>query len=358
LNLGFDPQHVLNLSMDVHNIDYDEARGKRFYRELMARTRALPGVESAAFVYSVPLFHNRFLSTVYIEGQPLAPGEAPPEVPYNIVDPGLFRTLRIPILRGRGLSEADNEATPRVAIVSQAMAERFWPERDPVGKRFRIRNPNNLLLEVVGVARNAKFTSPTPEAEPYFYIPLSQNYTAPITLQVRSSLPPERLERQLQQEIHALAPDLPLYDVRTMEEALGGATGFFVFRVGAELAAGLGILALFLTTIGVYGVISYSASQRTHEIGLRIALGAEDLDILRIVLGQGLRLIGIGVLIGAGIALAASRALSSLLVGVSASDPITYVSVAVLLGAVATVAGYMPARRAMRVDPTFALRHE
>ena len=358
LNLGFDPQHVLNLSMDVHNIDYDEGRGKRFYRELMARTRALPGMESAAFVYSVPLFHDRFLGTVYIEGRPLTPGEAPPEVPYNVVDPGLFRTLRIPILRGRGLTEADNEATPRVAIVSQAMAERFWPERDPVGKRFRIRNPNNPLLEVVGVARNAKFTSPTPEAEPYFYIPLSQNYTAPITLQVRSSLPPERLERQLQQEIHALAPDLPLYDVRTMEEALGGTTGFFVFRVGAELAAGLGVLALFLTTIGVYGVISYSASQRTHEIGLRIALGAVDLDILRIVLGQGLRLIGIGVLIGAGIALAASRALSSLLVGVSASDPITYVSVAVLLGAVATVAGYMPARRAIRVDPVLALRHE
>ena len=143
-----------------------------------------------------------------------------------------------------------------------------------------------------------------------------------------------------------------------MEEALGGATGFFVFRVGAELAAGLGILALFLTTIGVYGVISYSASQRTHEIGLRIALGAEDLDILRIVLGQGLRLIGIGVLIGAGIALAASRALSSLLVGVSASDPVTYVSVALLLCAVATVAGYIPAHRAMRVDPMFALRHE
>ncbi len=358
LNLGFDPHHVLNISMDVHHIDYDEARGKRFYRELMTQTRTVPGVESAALVYSVPLFHNRFGGTVYIEGRPLTPGEAPPEMSYNVVDPGLFRTLRIPIVRGRGLTEADDEAAPRVAIISQAMAERFWPEQDPVGKRFRIRDPKNPLLEVIGVARNAKFVSPTPEAEPYFYIPLAQNYTAPMTLQVRSSLPPERLAGELQQQIHGLAPDLPLYDVRTMEEALGGATGFFLFRVGAELAAGLGILALFLTTIGVYGVISWSASQRTHEIGLRVALGAADREILRMILGQGLRLIGIGVLIGVGIALAASRALSSLLVGVSASDPITYLSVGVLLGGVAMAAGYIPARRAMRVDPMFALRHE
>src|ERR1019366_8531361 len=127
LNLGFDPHHVLNLSMDVHNIDYDEARGKKFYGELMARTRALPGVESAAFVFSVPLFHDRFLGTVHIEGRPLPPGEAPPEVFYNVIGPALFQTLRIPILRGRGFTEADNETAPRVAIVSQAMAERFWP---------------------------------------------------------------------------------------------------------------------------------------------------------------------------------------------------------------------------------------
>lgn len=358
MNLGFDPHRVLNLSMDVHNIDFDEAHGKTFYRDLMARTQVLPGVESAALVYSVPLFHDRFLGPVYIEGRPPAPGEAPAEVSYNVVNPGLFRTLRIPIVRGRALTEADSETTPRVAVVSQAMAERFWPDRDPVGMRFRIRNANNPSVEVVGVARNARFTSPTPEPEPYFYVPLSQNYTAPITLQVRSALPPERLERALQQEIRALAPDLPLYGVRTMDEALRGTTGFFLFRVGAEVAAGLGMLALFLTTIGVYGVISYSATQRTHEIGLRIALGAVEGEILRLVLGQGLRLIAIGVLIGAGIALAVSQALAGLLVGVSASDPITYVSVAVLLGAVATVAGYIPARRSMRADPMVALRHE
>ena len=277
---------------------------------------------------------------------------------YNVVDPALFQTLRIPILHGRGFTEADNETAPRVAIVSQAMAKRFWPGQDPVGKRFRIRKPANPLLEVVGVARNAKFVSPTPEAEPYFYMPLSQNYTAPMTLQVRSSRAAEALQREVLHEIRALAPDLPLYDVRTMEESLGGITGFFLFRVGADLAAGLGILALFLTTIGVYGVISYAASQRTHEIGLRMALGATGQDILRMVLGQGLRLIGTGVLIGLGIALAVSRALSSLLVGVGASDPMTYTSVAVLLGGLALVAGYIPARRAMRVDAMVALRHE
>jgi len=159
-------------------------------------------------------------------------------------------------------------------------------------------------------------------------------------------------------QIHALAPDLPLYDVRTMEESLGGTTGFFLFRVGADLAGGLGILALFLTTIGVYGVISYAAAQRTHEIGLRMALGAVSGDILRMVLRQGVRLIGTGVLIGLAIAFAVSRLLANMLVGVSASDPITYASVAVLLGGLALVAGYIPARRAMRVDPMVALRHE
>jgi predicted permease len=358
MNLGFDPHHVLNVSMDVHQIGYDEGRGKKFYAELMARTRALPGVESAAFVFSVPLFHDRFLGTVHIEGRPLPPGEASPEVFYNVVDPALFRTLRIPILRGRGFTEADNETAPRVAIISQAMAQRFWPGQDPVGKRFRIGKPANPLLEVAGVARNAKFVRPTPEAEPYFYVPLSQNYRVPMTLQVRSSRAAEALEREVSHEIHALAPDLPLYDVRTMEDSLGGITGFFLFRVGADLAAGLGLLALFLTTIGVYGVISYAASQRTHEIGLRMALGATGHDILRMVLGQGLRLIGTGVLIGLGIALAVSRALSSLLVGVGASDPMTYTSVAALLGGLALLAGYIPARRAMRVDAMVALRHE
>jgi predicted permease len=358
MNLGFDPHHVLNLRMDVHQIGYDEARGRNFYGELLARARALPGVESAAFVFSVPFFHDRFLSTVHIEGRPLSQGEAPSEVSYNVIDPALLQTLRIPILRGRGFNEADNETAPRVAIVSQAMAERLWPGQDPVGKRFRITKPANPLLEVVGVARNTKFVRPTPEAEPYFYVPLSQNYTAPMTLQVRSSRPAKALEREVLHEIRALAPDLPLYDVRTMEESLGGTMGFFLFRVGADLAAGLGILALFLTTVGVYGVISYAASQRTHEIGLRMALGATGQDILRMVLGQGLRLIGTGVLIGLGIALAVSRAVSSLLVGVSASDPMTYTSVAVLLGGFALVAGYMPARRATRVDVMVALRHE
>jgi len=358
MNLGFDPHHLLNLSMDLHQIGYDESRGKNFYGELLARARALPGVESAAFVFSVPFFHDRFLSTVHIEGRPLSPGAAPSDVSYNVIDPALFQTLRIPILRGRGFNEADNETAPPVAIVSQAMAERFWPGQDPVGKRFRITKPTNPLLEVVGVARNAKFVRPTPEAEPYFYVPLSQNYTARMTLQVRSSRPAEALEREVLHEIRALAPDLPTYDVRTMEESLGGTMGFFLFRVGADLAAGLGILALFLTIVGVYGVSSYAASQRTHEIGLRMALGATGQDILRMVLGEGLRLIGTGVLIGLGIALAVSRAISSLLVGVSASDPMTYTAVSALLGGLALVAGYMPARRAMRVDVMVALRHE
>lgn len=358
MNLGFDPHHLLNVSMDVREIGYDEARGKKFYQELMEQTRALPGVESAAYIFSVPLFHDRFIASVTFEGRPVQPGQALPEVGYNVIDPALLKTLRIPILRGREFTAADNQTATPVAIVSQAMADRFWPGEDPIAKRFRMRKSTNPWLEVVGVARNAKFESPTPKAEPYFYVPLAQNYEAKMTLQVRSSIAPESLTGAVVHQIHALAPDLPLYDVRTMEESLGGTTGFFLFRVGADLAGGLGILALFLTTIGVYGVISYAAAQRTHEIGLRMALGAVSGDILRMVLRQGVRLIGTGVLIGLAIAFAVSRLLANMLVGVSASDPITYASVAVLLGGLALVAGYIPARRAMRVDPMVALRHE
>ena len=358
MNLGFDPRHILNLSMDVHQIGYDETQGKKFYTELLSRTRALPGVESASMIYSVPLFHDRFVGNVYFENRPLPPGQAPPEISYNVADPASFQTLRIPILRGRAFTHADNLETTRVAVISQAMADRYWRGEDPLGKRFKIRRETNPWIEVIGVARNAKFVSPTPVVEPYFYLPLAQNYETPMTLQVRSTLATDSLAREVQHEIHALAPDLPLYDVRTMEESLGGATGFFLFRVGADLAGGLGTLALLLTVVGVYGVISYAASQRTHEIGLRMALGAVNHDILRMVLAHGLKLIGTGVLIGLALALAVSRVLSSMLVGVSATDPLTYGSVALLLGGLALLAGYIPARRAMRVDPMVALRHE
>jgi predicted permease len=337
---------------------YDEAGGKRFYSELMARARALPGVESAALVFSVPLFHDRFVGAVYPEGQTLGPGEPAGQAGYNIADSSLFRTLRIPILQGRGFNQADDERAAGVAVISRAMAERFWPRQDALGKRFKVRSAGAPWLTVVGVARDARFSSPMPGAEPYFYVPLSQHYTSRMTLQVRSPLPPETLARELEGRIHALAPDLPLHDVRTMEAALGGTTGFFLFRVGAGLAAGLGLLALFLTAIGVYGVVSYSATRRTHEIGLRMALGAESRQILRMVLGRGLKAVAIGVSAGAALALPVSQVAGSLLVGVSPFDPITYAFAALLLGGVTLLAAYIPARRAMRLDPMTALRHE
>jgi predicted permease len=356
MDLGFDPHHILNLSMDLHQIGFDEGQGTRFYQELAARVRALPGVESATYAYSWPLCHYYRSASVYIEGQAPLPGQAAQEVVYNIVDPAYFNTLRIPILRGRAFTDTDNDQGQRVAIINQAMADRFWAGRDPLGKRFSM-EPKSPLLEVVGVARNAKQATPTPQMPPYFYVPVSQNYSSQLTLQVRAPLPPEMLRLEVEGHVHALASDLPVFDVRTMDEALQGAGGFFLFRLGANVAAGLGILGLLLAVIGVYGVVSYAASRRTREIGIRIALGARNHDILRMVLRQGVWLVGTGLLGGLFVALGVTRVASSLLV-ISTMDPVTFVVAPLLLGGIGLLACYLPARRATKVDPMEALRYE
>jgi len=356
-DLGFDPHRIVNLGMDLADVGYNEAQGEKFYREVIGRVRALPGVQSAAYVHSVPLYHDRLLASISVEGRTLPPGQPPPEIFYNIADPGVFETLRIPILRGRGFGVADTDSVPKVAIISQAMAERFWPGENALGKRFRM-GSRGPLWEVIGVARDAQFVSPTPRIEPYFYVPLAQHYNSFMTLQARSSLPASTLINEIERQVRSLEPNLPLFDVRTMEEELNGATGFFLFHVGADVAGGLGTLGLLLAVIGVYGVVSYAASQRTHEIGLRMAVGANRSDILRMVFRHGLCLVGSGLGLGLLLALAASQGLSSLLVGVSPFDPVTYSAASLLLGGVALFASYIPARRATKVDPLVALRYE
>jgi putative ABC transport system permease protein len=238
------------------------------------------------------------------------------------------------------------------------MANRFWPNGDPIGKRFSLKGASGPFIEVVGVAHDGQYFFLSPDSTPYFYVPFAQNPSAFAALQLRSSISPELLIQNVQQEINKLAPDLPAIDIHTMDQTVHGLAGMFIFRLAAALAATMGTLGLILAVVGVYGVVSFSVTRRTQEIGIRIALGAEQHDIIKLVSRQGLRLVIAGVAAGVIVALLLTRAMGKLLMGVSTADPATYAVVAILLSAVALLACYIPARRATAVDPMVALRYE
>jgi predicted permease len=359
MDLGFDPHPVLNMLMDVQQIGYDEARGKNFYGELFSRVAALPGVQSATYAYSVPFSTSGTrAASVFIENGILQPGQSPPAVYFNIVSPNYFSTMRTGLLRGRAFTEADNQDTPRVAIISQKMAEQFWPGQDSLGKRFRLAKSGTAYLEVVGVARDTKVVNPVPWAIPYFYLPLAQNYSSQLALQIRTSLPPESLALHVEEQVHAIEPALAVSNVMTMDKQIQGTNGFFLFNLGAHTAAGLGALALILAVIGIYGVVSYTVNRRTHEIGVRLALGAQPGKILKMVLRDGMVLVAIGAAAGTVVALIGSHTVSHFLMGVSPNDPLTLVAISSLLGSAALLACYLPARKATRIDPVTALRCE
>jgi predicted permease len=357
MSLGFDPDHILNLSMDVREAGYNEVRGRELYHELTARVRALPGVQSASLAFSVPFGYYRQNAKVYVEDHPLAPGEQAPEYFYNVVDPGYFETLQIPILRGRGFTDADGPATPRVGVINETMAKLFWPSQDPLGKRFRLENVSGPYITVIGVARDGKYLSPAEGSHPYLFVPLEQNYLPVRTLQIRTTVAPEALIGESLQQIKALEPNLPVFDLQTMSRALEGINGLFLFRIGAALAGVLGALGLVLSVIGVYGVAAYSASQRSHEMGIRLALGAQPRNLQKMAFRQGVRPVGLGVLAGLLLAVAITKLMSSLFVGVSAADPLTFGLVALVTLAAGVVACYFPARRALRTNPVLLLRN-
>jgi predicted permease len=274
------------------------------------------------------------------------------------VSAGYFDTLQIPLLRGRKFVDADSEKAPLVAVVNQNMAKKFWPNEDALGRRFSIKGPNGPFMEVVGIVQDGKYQDVTEDPQPYFYVPLEQSYMSMRTLHVRTSVPPETLALQLESQIHELAPDVPITQVETMSQSLQGANGFFFFRFGAQITAVMGFLGLILAVVGIYSVVSYAAAQRTQEIGIRIAMGASPHAILKMVLRQGLGVVGIGLALGLIIALAGTRLMSGLIVGIKPSDPLTFIVVVLMLTAIALFACWIPARRATRIDPLVALRHE
>jgi predicted permease len=358
INLGFDPNQVLNLSTDVGGLGYSEARGREFYRDLETRIRALPGVVSEAQAFTVPLGYISEYVPVSIPGRPVEAGKQPPGVEDNSVTPGYFNTLRMPLLRGRDFTEADGPTAPPVAVISEAMAKKFWPAENALGKTFFIKDNPAKPIEIIGVIQDAKYRDITEDPQPIFYIPFAQSYMSMRTIHVRTSVPPESLAVQIQELISQLAPGLAVSEVQDMRHALQGANGFFFYSFGAQVTAVLGLLGLILAVVGIYSVVSYAAAQRTQEIGIRIAMGASPSDILRMVLRQGISVVGIGLVLGLVISLAGTRLLSGLVVGVKPSDPITFIIVVLLLTGIALFACWIPARRATRIDPLIALRHE
>jgi len=356
MDLGFDPAHVLNVGVDVAQRGYEETRGRAFYDELLRRARTWPGVQAASLAYSVPLSYYSTNGYLEIEGQPVSKTSRRPIGGFDAVSPEYLQTMKPRLAKGRFISPQDDEHGRPVAVINQTMARKFWANSDPIGKRFRSTDLKNVWLEVVGVTEDAKMQWIFADPEPYFFVPIAQDYTSLRVLQVRTAGDPAALSPLVQREIHAMDPDLPLFDVLPMDRTIEGPNGFFLLEMAALFGGGLGALGLVLALVGVYGVVSYAASQRTQEIGVRMALGAQRPDIMRLVLGRGLLLVTIGIGVGVALALSVSHLIANLLFNLSPSDPVTFVGVPVLLGAMALAASYLPAWRATRIDPVVALR--
>ncbi|HEV3469188.1 MAG TPA: ABC transporter permease [Pyrinomonadaceae bacterium] len=353
---GFRVERALTVPVNLGLLRYEEGEGRGFYRELLARVGALAGVESASLVRFPPLGFSYAQGQVFAEGRELRPGEEGTTVGFNVVGPGYLRTMGTPLLRGREFAEADRAGAPGVAVVSEALADALWPGQDALGKRLSFEGTRGPFLEVVGVARDVKYRSLGDAARPYLYLPVLQSYEPRMTLVVRTEGEPQALAGAVREQVRALDANLPVADVRTLGEQL--ALSLLPSRAAAWTLGGFGLLALALAAIGIYGVVSYAVAQRTREIGVRVALGAQRRDVLRLVMGEGMLVVGLGVAAGLLLSLAATRVVAGFLYGVGATDPLTFAGVPLLLGAIALAAGYLPARRAAKVDPAVALRHE
>ena len=358
MNLGFNPDHVLDLSVDVEQVGYKEPRAREAYRDIDNRIRNLPGVESVAEAFTVPMGYVGADDRIWIEEHPYAAGQQPQEIPFNQITPSYFDTLQMPLLRGRKFSDADGEKAPLVAIINETMAKKFWPNEDALGKHFGTKGANGPFMEVVGVVKDAKYQNLVENPQSFYYVPFEQSYISLRTIHVRTAVPSESLAWQIQSVIHQVVPDVPITQVKTMNEALEGGNGFFLFRFGAQLTSTMGLLGLILAVVGIYSVVSYAVTQRTQEIGIRVAMGASRQDILKMVLRQGLTVVGVGLAVGLVAALAGTRAMSGLIVGIKPTDPLTFAVVVCLLTAIALFACWVPAHRATRTDPLVALRYE
>ena len=354
INPGFNSHNVLIATYDLFTAGYSEASGTEFDRQLVAKLEAQPGIQSVALTNRVPLGFGGGSTSVKPEGYVSQSNESM-ETEDAIITPNYFRTLQIPIVEGRDFTLQDSAKSQRVAIVNEEFVNRYWPKQGAIGKRLYSDLPKEWLT-VVGVARNNKVNWLNEKPTPFVYLPLYQMYTPSTIINARVIGDPLTFAKTIENTVHELNSDLAVFDVTTLE--LRNQFASFGQRVAGAFVGGFGLLALVLAAVGIYGVTAYSTRQRTHEIGIRIALGAAKHDVLRLVLGHGLRLTLGGVGLGLALSFVLTRFLGSLLLGVTSTDALTFSSVAMLLCAVALLACFLPARRAMRVDPIVALRYE
>ena len=361
-DLGFDQDRVLAVAFDLAVQGVNADAGRRLQRQLTERVRQLPGVAAASFVEIVPLTLSNRAGTVLREGQaPPATGRLPgfPSVNENVIDPGHFDVLGIPLLTGRDFTVRDGPGTPAVVIVNETMADRYWPDESPIGKRIRpwgVNLPDAPYAEVIGLVRDSKYVTVGEMPRAFVYRPLAQHYAPAATLLVRTDREPLGALAAVRQAVSAVDADLPVFDIRPLAELTS--VSLLPARLVGWLLGLFGVLALVLAAIGLYGVVGFLARQRTHELGIRLTLGAQQHQILATVLGPGLRWTGWGLAIGLGLSLLLTRLLSGLLHEVSPSDPLTYLGVSLLLAVVALAAAFLPARRAVRLQPMETLRSE
>jgi predicted permease len=362
IDLGFNPEGVETITFDLRTQGYSEAKGREFYRQLMERVSALPGVRSASLARMVPLNGSNMKTGITVAGKEVSPDERLPVVGLNVVDERYFETLQMPLLLGRTFNQTDKAGAPRVAIVNETLARRFFPNADisaalGQGLSFEAGNSEADRIQIVGIVRDAKYETVGEDPQPFVYRPFQQSYAGELTLHIRrQGEDAGSVLAAVRREAGTLDKDVPLLNVMTLNEQIG--YSLLPLRVAASIAGSLGVVGMLLAALGVFGVVNYSVLQRTREIGIRMSLGAQRRDVLSLIVTQGLWLAIIGISMGIAMAIALTRTLSSLLYGVSALEPVTFIGVAVLMMTVALLASYIPARRATKVDPLVALRYE
>ena len=359
VNPGINPKDVLKMGVALPRAKYREAEQRsEFFRQLMESVRALPGVEAAAATSTLPLTGGRWGRSLTVEGYPVLPVGQAPMIQHTVVSQGYFATLGIPMLMGRDFTDTDGLNAPKVTIIDERLAREYWPNASPLGKRIRFGPPEDnepwhTVVGVVGAVRQDRLDADTDKS---VYLPHPQIPVNGLSLVVRATAKPESLAGAVRATVREIDPDLPVTKVMTMEEVVSESV--WQPRLYSILFGVFAMLALVLATVGIYGVMSYTVSTRTREFGLRMALGARSGHLLRLILGQGMRLAFIGVAAGLLVAFALTRLLKNLLFGVTATDPLTFGLITGLLTLVALAACWLPARRATRVDPLVALRHE
>ena len=354
IDTGFETRGVLVMNFNLGREGYTPERGQVFYQQLAERTAALPGVRRASVAQNAPLAGG-LLRSVMPEGVDTTTRDRI-LVQVNSVGPGYLDTLGVPLRRGRDFSATDDAGAPKVVIVNETMAARFWPEEDAVGKRFKFFGDQDFTT-VIGVARDSKYNAVAEDATPFIYQPIRQNYSPAAVLHVRADADAASLAAAVRREVQQLDPTLSVFNIRTLEDQV--AQSLEPLRLNVVLLTTFGVLALVLASIGLYGVANYSVAQRTREIGVRMALGAPRGSVLRLILGHGLLMVVAGLGVGIGIALVVSPLLpADLLPNVSTRDPLTLGTTSALLAFVALVASSIPAWHATRIDPLVALRTE